>query len=51
MYVCMPDILSGVTGVFAGDRGVEDGGDTERGGGPASCKFSFSINNIVFRSP
>jgi len=42
----------GMTGVFEGESGKgEDGGGTKGGDGPGSCKFSFSISNIVFRSP
>jgi len=42
----------GVNGVFVGDgNGEGGGGGTECGDGPDSCKFSFSISNIVFRSP
>jgi len=40
-----------VTVVLAGDGAGNGSAGGEGGDGPGSCRFSFSISNIVLRSP
>jgi len=47
--VCLTGVvLTGDTDSEGGGAGTEE--DTDDGG-PGSCRFSFSISSIVFRSP